>query len=96
MAAGAHVLGLLTSVLGPLVLYLATDDPFVKENAANAMNWQIMYVVYMFVSGLLVFVLIGVFFVIAAAVANLAFCIIAAVRANEGDLWEYPLTPALV
>lgn len=96
LAALTHVLGLVSSVFGPLLVYILTDDPFVKENAGNALNWQIMFLVYSFVSGLLVLVLIGVFFLIAFGVANLAFCIVAAVRASEGDTWEYPLTPDLL
>lgn len=38
-----HLLGLLTSFVGPLVVYAVSDHPFTRRNARNAMNWQLLY-----------------------------------------------------
>ncbi len=96
MAALTHVLALLTWIVGPLVVLLATDDHFVKENARNALNWQIMFTIYVILSVLLMFVLVGFLFIMILPILDLAFCIIAAVKASEGEAWRYPLTPDIV
>jgi len=95
-AAITHVLALFTWVLGPLIVYLVTDDPFVKENAANATNWQIMFTLYMIISFVLLFVLIGFLFILLLPLLDLAFVIIAAIKASEGEAWSYPLTPKIL
>lgn len=96
VAAITHLLGLFTWVLGPLLVYIVADDPFVKENAANATNWQIILAVYLVVSGMLVIVLVGLILLPLVAILDLAFCLIAAVKASNGETWSYPLTPDLL
>lgn len=95
-AAITHILGFLTWVIGPLLVLVATDDEFVKENARNALNWQLMVAVYMLVSFVLLFVLVGLVFVFIVPLVNVAFCVIAAIKATEGEAWRYPLTPNIV
>jgi uncharacterized Tic20 family protein len=96
IAALTHVLGFLTWVLGPLVIYLASDNEFAKENAANALNWQIMVAIYATISGVLVIVLIGFLMLPLVGLLDLIFCILAAVKATDGEAWEYPLAPKIV
>jgi len=62
LAAATHVLALVTGLLGPILVYAITDDPFIKENAAKATDWQIMPIIYSIISGLLVLLVIGIFF----------------------------------
>jgi uncharacterized Tic20 family protein len=68
----------------------------VKQNAANATNWQIMVIVYATISGFLVLVLVGILLLLILAIANVAFIVLAAIKASDGEAWEYPLTPELV
>lgn len=96
LAAITHVLGLFTSFLGPLLILLVTDDPFVEQNAKNALNWQIWFVIYATISAILSIVLVGFLFLAVLLIADLLFCVLAAIRASEGEAWEYPLTPALI
>jgi uncharacterized Tic20 family protein len=96
LAALSHVLAIFTGFIGPLVIYLASDDDFAKENAANALNWQIVFTIGMFISVLLTLVLIGVVTAAILGLLNIIFCAIAALKANDGEAWEYPLTPKLV
>lgn len=95
IAAITHILGLLTWVIGPLVVLFVTEDPFVKQNAKNAVMWQLMFAIYMVISIILIFVLIGLLFIFILALLDLVFCIMAAVKASEGKTWKYPLTPAV-
>lgn len=39
-----HLIGFLTSFIGPLLIYVVSDHDFTRENARNAMNWQFFYV----------------------------------------------------
>ncbi len=96
MAAVTHILGLFTGLLGTLLIYVVTDDPFVKQNAANATNWQIMVIIYSIVSFVLIFLLVGFILLPALVLADFAFAVIAAIKATDGEAWEYPITPELV
>lgn len=96
VAALTHVLALFTWLIGPLVVYLVTDDPFVEENAANATDWQIMFTLYMFASFVLVFVLVGLVFLFVLPLLDMVFIVIAAIKAGEGEAWTYPLTPSIL
>ena len=81
--------------LGPLVIYLVFRDrgPFVRHHAAQALNFQIIVMIALVVFGLLSLALIGIPFLIATGVAAIVFQIIAAVEANNGKWYRYPLTP---
>ncbi|MEO6413898.1 MAG: DUF4870 domain-containing protein [Pedococcus sp.] len=84
--------------LGPLIVFLLLKDrgPFVRFHAAQALNFQIIITIGLWVFGLLSFVLIGIPFFIATCVAWIALSIVAAVKANQGEWYRYPLTPDLV
>jgi uncharacterized Tic20 family protein len=84
--------------LGPLIVYLIVKDrgPFVRFHAAQALNFQIIVTIALWVFGLLSFVLIGLPFLIATAVAWVVFPIIGAVKANNGEWYRYPMTPEMV
>lgn len=96
MAAIVHVLGLVTWIVGPAIVYFVTEDSFTKENAANALNWQIILTLYLFVAGLSVFVLIGFVLTPLVMLVSLVFCILAAIKASDGEAWSYPATIDIV
>lgn len=96
LAAITHVLALFTWVIGPLIVLLIADDEFVDENARNAINWQLMYTVYMLISFILLLIVLGFLFLAVIPLLNLIFCVIAAVKAYEGEAWRYPATPSIV
>jgi len=84
--------------LGPLIVFLIFKDrgPFVRFHAAQALNFQIIITIAFWVFGLLSFVLIGIPFLILTAIAWVVFSIIAAIKANNGEWYRYPMTPELV
>ena len=84
--------------LGPLIVFLVFKDrgPFIRFHAAQALNFQIVITIALWVFGLLSFVLIGIPFLIATGIAWVVFSIIAAVKANNGEWYRYPMTPELV
>lgn len=88
----AHILAFLTGFLGPLIVLLATQDASAKAHARRALNWQISLMIYLLISFPLCFILIGIPLMIALSLCNFIFCILGAVKAGNGVLWDYPMT----
>jgi uncharacterized Tic20 family protein len=84
--------------LGPLIGYLVLRDrgPFVRWHTAQALNFQLTVLIGYVVSLLLAIVIIGFFMLIAVWVVSIVFMIIAAVAANRGEYYKYPMTIAFV
>ncbi|MEV7007864.1 DUF4870 domain-containing protein [Streptosporangium sp. NPDC051022] len=93
MAMLAHLLGLLTSFIGPLVLYLAKKDesPYVRSQAAEALNFQLTLMIAYMVSWVLAFVLIGFLLILVVWIGSLIFMIMAAIAAYRGENYRYPM-----
>jgi len=87
-----HVLGLFTGWLAPLIILLVTGEEHVKNHARMALNWQLSLLIYAIVSGILTFIIVGWFLLVAVFVLDVIFCIMAAVKAGRGELWQYPLS----
>ena len=98
MAMLAHLLGIVTSFLGPLIIWLIKkdEDAFINDQGKEALNFQITIAIAMIVSGALMFICIGFFTALAVAVANLILCIMAGLKANEGISYRYPMTLRLI
>ncbi|MFZ2898463.1 MAG: DUF4870 domain-containing protein [Saprospiraceae bacterium] len=86
------------NVLVPLIIWLTQRDKseFVDYHAKEALNFQISISLLMIGAGLLSFILIGIPLVIMLALACLVFSIIAAVKANQGEMYEYPFNLRLI
>ena len=94
----AHIGGLLTTFLVPLVIYLIYKDrdPFIRRHAAQALNFQIIIAIAYFVSSLLIFVVIGFITYPLAFIISVIFSIMAAMAANKGEEYTYPMVPQMV
>jgi uncharacterized Tic20 family protein len=55
-------------------------------------NWLISSLIYFVVSLVLAIVLIGILGLVALGIMSIVFPIIGGIKANNGELWEYPLT----
>jgi len=80
--------------LGPLVIFLVLKDrgPFVRRHSAQALNFQLTVLIGYIISGLLMLVLIGFVTAGIILVASVVCQILAAVAANRGQDYTYPLT----
>jgi len=90
----AHLSFFVLALIGPLAIYLVKKDssPFLRQHAAEALNFHITFLIAMIVSFLLVFVIIGFFLVFAVIIVGIVFAIIAAVAAGKGEPYRYPMT----
>lgn len=109
---GAFVLPFVGGIAAPLMIWLIKKDEmsFVEDQAKEALNFNLSMAIYgtvigalMVISLLLTFVLIGLplmFLLIIASLGLVTFwvvlTIVAAVKANEGVAYRYPLTLRLV
>lgn len=98
MAVLAQVLGLVTGFIGPLIIYLMNGekDAYVRHHAAEALNFQLTLLIGYVVSFVLVFVIVGIFLFPVLIVLGIVFPIIAAVAANRGDWYRYPISIRMV
>ncbi len=93
----AHILGLVTGWLGPLIIYLtANEKPFAKKQAQEALNFQITMLIGLIAGGILSIVIIGFFVMIAVGIVDLIYCIMAAIAVNNGQDYRYPFALRLV
>ena len=86
--------------LGPLIIWLVKKDnnvPFVIDQAKEALNFSILITVIFLALFILTFVTLGIGIVITlplmilVGLAALVFCIIGAMKANEGVAYRYPV-----
>ena len=94
----AHVGGIFFGFVPALIIYVIYKDrdPFVRRHATQALNFQIIIAIAYIVSSILIFVIIGIFTFIAAGIASLVFSIMAAMAANKGEEYTYPMVPQMV
>lgn len=88
-----HIGGILFGFLPALIGYLILKDkgPFIREHTATALNFQITLLIAYVVGTILTFVIVGIFILIAAWIAAIVFGIIAAIKANNGEYYVYPV-----
>ena len=94
----AHVGGIFFSFVPSLVIYLMYKDrdPFVRRHATQALNFQIVMAIASFVAGLLTLALIGFLLLPAVGICMVVFSIIAAMAANKGAEYTYPMIPQMI
>jgi uncharacterized Tic20 family protein len=94
----ANLGGIFFSFVAPLIVYVIYKDrdPFVRRASSQALNFQIILAIGYFISFILTFVIIGIFTFIALIVCSIIFPILAAVAANKGQDYDYPLIPQMV
>lgn len=81
-------------IIAPVVLWQMKKDemPALDAHGKMVTNWMISFFIYMVVSGILSIILIGLLGVFALIIMGIVFPIVGGIKANNGELWEYPLT----
>ena len=102
LAAFAGLLGAMKipfgNILGPLVVWLLKKNemPEVDDHGKESLNFQISMSIYMLVTVPFMFILIGFPALIALAIADVVFVIIAAIKTSNGEDYKYPYTIRLI
>jgi uncharacterized Tic20 family protein len=89
-----HIGGVFSSIIVPLVAYLVLRDrgEFVRQHARAALNFHITAAIAGVVASILTVVLIGFVLLPVIAVLVVVFAVMAAIAANQGQFYRYPLT----
>lgn len=89
----AHAGAIILGFIAPLVVWLVQKGKgqFVEEQSKEALNFQILVLIAGVAAGILSFIGIGLILYPLIWVANLVFCIMAAIAANKGEAYRYPL-----
>ena len=69
-----------------------TELPGIDAHGKIVMNWLISALIYAVVSFILVFAFIGIPLLWAIGILAIIFPIIGGIKANNGELWKYPLS----
>lgn len=103
MALLAHIGTILANFVGlgfavPLVLMLTKgkESSFIRAHSVESLNFQITVFIAAVVASITLCVGIGFILLPIVGVAALVFSIIAGLKANEGQLYKYPVNIRLV
>jgi hypothetical protein len=95
-----HLSGILFGFIVPLIIWLVnkdkTDKGWLNDQAIEALNFQITVFIAFVVAWVLMFVLIGFLLLPLIGIANLVLCIIAGMKANNGEAYRYPFALRLI
>ena len=83
----------LGNFLVPLLIWLLKkdEDPLVEDQGKESLNFQISVFLYAVVSGMLVFLFVGIFLLLVLALFAIVQVIKASLSASEGKSYRYPL-----
>lgn len=95
-----HLSGIVLSFIVPLIIWLTNKDKpdkaFLNDQAREALNFQITVAIAWVIAVALSTLLIGFLLYPVILLANLIFCILAGVKANEGVAYRYPFALRLI
>jgi len=95
-----HLSGLMFGFLGGLIIWLVhkdkPDKAFINQQAKEALNFQLTVMLACMAAFIASFVLIGLFLFPVIFIANIVFCILAAVAVSNGKNYRYPIALRLV
>ena len=95
----AHLLSFVAAYIAlgfvaPLVVLLVFGprSAYVRAHAVESLNFNLSWLLYAIVGGILLIIGIGVLILIVLGIAYVVLVIIASVQANNGQFFRYPLT----
>ena len=95
----AHLLSFVAAYIAlgfvaPLVVLLVFGprSAYVRAQAVESLNFNLSWLLYAIVAGILVIIGIGLLILLALGIAYVVLVIIASVQANNGQFFRYPLT----
>ena len=100
MALLAHILGIFTSFIVPLIIWLIKkdDDAFIADQAKEALNFHITVIIAYFAVIFISVVTMGIGALLfpVLGIGVLVLGIIAGLKANDGIAYRYPCTLRLI
>jgi Uncharacterized protein conserved in bacteria len=84
----------IAGLIAPILIWQLKKNelPGLDVHGRNVANWILSSLIYLVISIVLVIVLIGIPLLIALGLMLIIFPIIGGVKANNGEVWKYPLS----
>ncbi|MDO9215123.1 MAG: DUF4870 domain-containing protein [Methylococcales bacterium] len=84
----------LFGLIAPIVIWQTKKDeyPILDEHGKAVVNWIISELIYGVICSILLFVVIGFPLLLILGILAVVFPIIGGIKANNGELWHYPMT----
>ncbi len=79
-------------ILAPLLVFLLTNDGIIKDQAKEALAFQIGLAIAGAIGGILSFLIIGIPILIITGIMGIIFPIIAAIKFFTEGYYSYPIT----
>lgn len=97
-AAAAFISGGWLGWVPPLIAMMVkgNESPTVRAHAVAALNFQGLWAIVAIIGYPLICLGLGVIIIPIATLIAVIFGIIAGVKANEGTLYQYPMSPAII
>ena len=78
----------------PIIMWATNKDKssIIDQHGKNILNWMISFYIYVSISAILILLIVGIFALIALGVIAVIFAIIGAVKANNKEIFNYPLS----
>ncbi len=97
-ALGMFIFGGAGGWIAPLIALLVrgNQSPTVRAHAVAALNFQLLWSIVGVIGYITICVVIGIIIIPIAAIIGIVFGIIAGVKANEGQLYRYPMSISMI
>lgn len=97
-AAGMFVLGGFGGWVAPLIAYVVRgkESPTVRQHAVNALNFQLTWTIAAVIGYATLCIVIGGLILPAAILVGIIFGIIGGVKANDGHIYQYPVSIKMI
>ncbi|MPZ25065.1 MAG: DUF4870 domain-containing protein [Micromonosporaceae bacterium] len=97
-AAGMFVLGGVGGWIAPLIALMSrgNQSATVRQHAVNALNFQLTWSIVGVIGYLTICIVIGAVIIPVAALVGIIFGIIGGVKANDGVVYEYPVSVKMI
>ena len=81
-------------LIAPIVIWQVKKDemPELDVHGRMVANWIISELIYIAISVVLSFVIIGIFLLFILGILAIVFPVIGGLKANDGHTWKYPLS----
>ena len=98
IATVTHLGGTVFSFIPGLLVWILKKDEstYIVDQAKEALNFQISILIASFIASILIWLIVGFVLLPIIWIANVVFCIIAAIASSKGETYRYPLCLRLI
>jgi uncharacterized protein len=89
----SHLLSIFFGFIPALIIYLVKKDEsaFIRQNAAESLNFQITSAIIWIVGLITMIILVGILILAVWGLVSLILIVVGTIRASEGKIYRYPI-----